>query len=271
MATSDTRLVVKNRGFFGGLKQANEKSIEQISGLIMAGEELQITLLNDVTNSICFYDHGPAISLFEMETFVRTLCKSVKELAKDEQEIFSHMLCAISEKKADGYTIRDTSVMIFKPPFCVIVKFGSSESCKYLMHLQNHVLYYMGALDKPHRPVPYQSGSYESYRKIFEQLKGDMVKAEEDRIMKNFAGFKESLREEQYEHTKDVKESNENTFNYTKALEKLTDKIDEQQDQLMQAEKDLEVKRAQVQTKMVGFTNTKTKKSANLPELQTDN
>jgi len=144
------KVTIKHRGFFNRLQEVEDKSMEQLNDYIMTGDELEVNVLNDLTQKICLYDHGPSITLFELQSFCTTLCQSVKELQKDEKEIFSHMFCAIARCKDTNFTLRDTCIMLLKPPYCVLVKFGNATTCKYLFHLGNHVLYSMGnSKDRP--------------------------------------------------------------------------------------------------------------------------
>jgi len=236
----------------------------------MTGDELDVTVLNDLTNKMCFYDHGPALSLVELESFCSQLCVNISELKNDHNEIFSHMICIISSMQEDDYVIKDGCLMILKPPYCVLLKFGVPKTCRYLIHIHNHVLYQLGA--EKCRPVPYKPQSYESYRGIYEGLKEDMINAEEERIKRDFSGFKKALKQEQYEYAKETKENTENTTKYTKALNVLVENINKAQDELTQEEEAVREKVASLNVKMLKGTKFReTSRTLELPELTRDN
>jgi len=260
------KVSIKNRGWFSRLQQVDDDSMSKISDLIILGDELEINILNDLTKKICYYDHGPAISLFELENFSRNLVGSIKELKPDHDEIFSQMLCAISQMKEHNYTICDTSLMILKSPYCVIVKFGSTSSCRFLIHLGNNVLYTMGGSEKV-RPVPYSPASYSSYKSMYDTLKKDMMRAEESRILENFTGFKESLTHETYKHSQSIKDSTNNSAQYTEAIGVLLGEIADAQQKLYEKEKGLEVQVEHVRNKLLTAGNAKGKQGLYLPEL----
>jgi len=249
---ADGKIVVKGRGWFNRLKEVDEEPMQKISQVIMTGDELEINILNDLTNKICFYDHGPALSLYEIDSFCSQLCKSVKELKGDEKEIFSHMLCVIASRKGEeNYVLNDTCMMILKPPYLVLLKFGNPTSVRYLLHLHNHVLYSLGTEQKNQRPTPYNEKAYEAYRQVFEGLKQDMIDAEQQRIIRDFSGFKEALKKEQYGYAQEICKTTENTKKFSQALAVLAEKINEAQESLLVHEKEAMDQFAIVHSKMI--------------------
>jgi len=253
MASTDNKIVVRGRGWFNQLKQVDQEPMERISQVVTTGDELELTILNDLTNRICYYDHGPAISLFEIETFCKQLCKNIKELKNDEPEIFSYMITAIARSKDDNYVIKNICMLILKPPYLVCLKFGNPDNVKYLIHLYNHVLYTLG--DTNMRPMPYSAESLPAFKAMYENLKKDMLKAEESRIMKDFGGFRESLTKEIYDNQKDLVDSTDNTKQYNQAINILTDKV-------IESQKVLDAEAETAQTKFISLSESMFKVNA---------
>jgi len=267
MAAASDKIIVRGRGWFNQLKQVDKEPMEKISSVVTTGDELELTILNDLTNRICYYDHGPAISLFEIETFTKHLCKNIKELGKDENEIFCYMLTAISRCKDDNYVLTNSCVLILKPPYLVLLKFGNAENVKYLIHLYNHVLYTLG--DPLSRPVPYSEASMPAFRSMYENLKKDMISAEEKRVLRDFSGFRESMKKEVYQYSQDIATSTDNTKQYTEAISLLADKVIEAETQLQADTEVVKAKFVNISDSMLGGGKDKNqhKGKLNLPEL----
>jgi len=273
MAAATDKILVRGRGWFNQLKEVDKEPMERISQVVTTGDELELTILNDLTNKICYYDHGPAISLFEIETFTKQLCKNIKELKNDENEIFAYMVTAMARAKDDNYVITNLCILVLKPPYLVCLKFGNPGNVRYLMHLYNHVLYTLG--DSNIRPFPYSPESIPVFRRMYENLKNEMIKAEEKRIIRDFSGFSESMLKEQYDYSKDISDSVENSKQYTEAINVLADKVQEAQ-QALQAETEIVRQKFDlISDKMLNDPKKekggKDTKKLNLPELQNKN
>eukprot|EP01123_Difflugia_compressa_P003700 TRINITY_DN1499_c0_g1_i3.p1 TRINITY_DN1499_c0_g1~~TRINITY_DN1499_c0_g1_i3.p1 ORF type:complete len:271 (-),score=47.05 TRINITY_DN1499_c0_g1_i3:74-886(-) len=246
------KLTIKGRGFWGGLKKVDEEKMEQLSNHIMTGDELNITVLGQLTTEICIIDYGPALSLMELETFVKTVCKQIKELKPDYEELFAQFLMAINFMKEDGYLISNTCVMILKQPHCVIVRFGGTDSCKVLIHLGNHSLYQLGT--NKSRPIPYRPGSFKTYEAMYNKLHNAMVEAEQANILSAFSGFEESLSKEKFQSASEMKKSKENTKRTDEAFGILLEELGLLQDKLTENEQNTRAKLESLVQKTVGGT-----------------
>jgi len=99
-----------------------------------------------------------------------------------------------------------------------------------------------------------------------------MIDAEQQRILRDFSGFKEALKKEQYGYAKEIAKTTENTEKFTQALTVLAEKINEAQESLLRHEKVATDQFAMVHMKMIrGQGHGHQTDDLDLPELQKKN
>jgi len=150
-------MTLVNTNWFGTPKNVNEMALQKISSFLTIGSEVEISSVNEVTKALCVYEYGPALSLLELEHFMGQLIKKISSLRNDNDELFCQFFNCISNCCDDKYVVRNTCVMIFKAPKCILVKFGDIETIKYVIHLDNNCLYNLGSNDVPIPYVPENS------------------------------------------------------------------------------------------------------------------
>merc|ERR1739848_765332 len=105
-------------------------------------------------------------------------------------EIFCQLFLCICNENDTEYIIRNTCVLIFKSPRCILLKFGEIKHIKYVIQIDNHTLYELGI--KP-TTTPYHPESYPAIKGKYDELKIKMMEVNATRIIKNITGFEKHL------------------------------------------------------------------------------
>jgi len=100
--------------------------------------DLIITNVTDLTKEITFYEYGPLLSLWELDEFVSKLVEKQSVLKNFKNELFFFLYHIIVNSANRSI---DQSILAFKFPYCFLLKFGSLEEIKYVLHFDNRMYY----------------------------------------------------------------------------------------------------------------------------------
>eukprot|EP01118_Nematostelium_gracile_P000518 TRINITY_DN10586_c0_g1_i1.p1 TRINITY_DN10586_c0_g1~~TRINITY_DN10586_c0_g1_i1.p1 ORF type:complete len:289 (+),score=68.68 TRINITY_DN10586_c0_g1_i1:59-868(+) len=136
-------LVLRGGGWFGGLKKLDTKKYEYMASMINFDEAVTISNVTDLTKEISFYEYGPLLTLFELKEFVAKVVQKQPMLKAQEKEMFFFLFNIITLDPIKRSI--DNSIMVFKYPYCFMLKFGTSEEIKFVIHLDHKVYYNLEA------------------------------------------------------------------------------------------------------------------------------
>jgi len=223
---AEKRVVIKGTNFWGNPKEIESNQLEMISSYISSGDELEIQLMVKTISNLVIFEYGPILTLHEINKFVDAFITQLSSFKKDRKEIFSQMLNVFSNSKDDNYVIKSTCLLIRKTPYCVLVKFGDIKNVRFIFDLDVSTLYILG---KETNSIPFDESEYLIYEQMYEELKKDFLRREQERIRSNFVSFKEKLKEDTSLLVKDAEVGLHNCAEYEKAINKNIIKANENQ------------------------------------------
>ena len=211
-------MFIKNQSFFGGVKKVNDEALSQLSSFMSIGNEIELNIVNDLTKAVCIYEYGPALSIVELEHFLNQFKQKIYEFRQDCDEIFCQLFLCICNENDTEYIIRNTCVLIFKSPRCILLKFGEIKHIKYVIQIDNHTLYELGI--KP-TTTPYHPESYPAIKGKYDELKIKMMEVNATRIIKNITGFEKHLTIRRTSNAEEAKQNVESARDYESAFKNI--------------------------------------------------
>jgi len=130
------QVVLRGSSFFGKIKQVDTKRYEYLASMISFSDELTISNVSELIKEISFYEYGPMLTIWELDDFIKKIVQKQPLLAKFRKELFYFLYNIVIEKKSV-----DTSILVFKYPYCFMLKFGCLEDIKHIIHFDNNSYY----------------------------------------------------------------------------------------------------------------------------------
>ena len=205
--TSPSReIILRGTGFFGYIKKLDDKRYHQyLSSMINFSEEVRINNVSDLTSIISFFEYGPMLTIYELEDFCKKIMDKQKMLKPFHKQLFFFLWTIISNTPKKAI---DTSILVFKFPYCFMLKFGAEEDIKHCIHFDNNMYY---NLQEKHGTM-YQPAYYETALEGWKELVHER-KQEYNEVIK-------------YKHATSLADIEDNTANVMEEAEKATDKIE---------------------------------------------
>jgi len=244
----------------GSPKNVNEQALSQISSFLTLGNEVELSVVNDLTKAMCVYEYGPALSLLELEHFMNQLTNKVSMLRNHNEELFCQFFNCICDAQAQNFVIRNTCVMIFKPPKCILVKFGQIETIKYVIHLDNNCLYKLGTNDEP---IPFIQDSSQQLKEKYLALKSKVAQKVGLGLLDNLEKFEKSLDESIANSIKSIDETTEHKKKLLGATSEITVSIEQNYEQSDKLQEEVNVGISKVQARILnsGKNSSKTRQN----------
>jgi len=179
-------MTLTNTNWMGHPKSLKTEAIDKISSWLTIGDEVSFTVLSDFTKEMAFYEYGPALSLLEFSHFIKQITTKITTFHNYHDELFCQFFNVLSSNQSQDFVLRNTCVMIFKRPICVLVKFGEIQTIKYVIHLDNHCLY---RLDNNSPPTPYSKEAGERLKNKYLETKKLMDESVGSQVVRDIASF----------------------------------------------------------------------------------
>jgi len=231
-----------------------------ITSYINVGEQLDVQLFIKTFSNLVLFEYGPVLTLHEIDKFCETLIKQITCLKPNRKEIFSQLLNMFSNSGRDDYVLKSTCILVRKTPYCIMIKFGSIDKITFILDLDISSLYVLG--EGKTTSTPFQEMEYPVYRKMYDDLKEDFLRREQERIRSNFASFKESLKKDTKELIEKTELDLHNCGEYEKVISKTLSAANESQTRLKEIESESkeEIRKLNHQMLFIPDQNSKDKK-----------